>query len=41
VIVGIRHHEFGDIVRALEATFKIRPDASDWRDYMAFLSRLR
>lgn len=41
VIVGIRHHEFGDIVRALEATFKIRPDPSDWRDYMAFVSRLR
>jgi Domain of unknown function (DUF5615) len=41
VIVGIRHHEFGAIMRALDATFQIRPDARDWRDHLAFMSRLR
>jgi hypothetical protein len=41
VIVGIRHHEFGAIMRALDAAFEIRPDARDWHDYLAFVSRLR
>jgi hypothetical protein len=38
--VGIRHHDFGAIVRALEATFQTRPNPHDWRDHLAFISRL-
>jgi hypothetical protein len=41
VIVGIRHHEFGAIMRPLDAAFETRPDARDWHDYLAFVSRLR
>lgn len=41
VLVGIRHHEFGAIVQALEAAFGARPRPDDWRDYLAFVSRLR
>jgi nucleoside-diphosphate-sugar epimerase len=41
VVVGIRHGEFGAIVRALESTFEQRPNPRDWRDYQAFVSRLR
>jgi hypothetical protein len=40
VVVGIRQHEFGAAVRALEATFSMRPDPGDWRDYLAFVSRV-
>lgn len=39
VLVGIRHNEFGTIVRALEAAFGTRPNPLDWRDYLAFVSR--
>jgi nucleoside-diphosphate-sugar epimerase len=41
VVVGIRHSEFGAIVRALESTFAQRPDPREWRDYQAFVCRLR
>ena len=41
VIVGIRHHEFGAIMRALESTFERRGDPREWLDYQAFVSRLR
>jgi Domain of unknown function (DUF5615) len=41
VVVGIRHHEFGAIIRALEITFEARPDAAEWKDYLAFVSRVR
>lgn len=39
VVVGVRHHEFGAAVRALDAVLRARPDADDWRDYLAFVSR--
>lgn len=41
VVVGIRHHEFGAIVHALEATFEIRPDPQDWHNRLVFVSRSR
>jgi Domain of unknown function (DUF5615) len=41
VVVGVRHHEFGAAVRALDAAFQARPDPDDWRDYLAFVSRAR
>jgi Domain of unknown function (DUF5615) len=41
VVVGIRHHEFGAIVRVLEGPFETRPDPHDWLDHLAFVSRLR
>jgi hypothetical protein len=41
VVVGIRHHEFRAIVRALEGTFETRPHPHDWRDCLAFVSRSR
>lgn len=41
VLVGVRHHEFGVILRALGAAFEARPDAKDWRDYLAFVARVR
>lgn len=41
VVVGIRHGEFGAIVRTLESTFEQRPSPSEWRDYQAFVGRLR
>jgi Domain of unknown function (DUF5615) len=41
VVVGLRHHEFGAIVRALEATFETRSHPSDWRDRLVFVSWLR
>lgn len=41
VVVGIRHHEFGAIVRALEGTFQARPHPRDWRDCLTFVSRSR
>jgi hypothetical protein len=41
VIVGIRHHEFGAIMRALEATFDARPHPQEWHDRLVFVSRLR
>lgn len=41
VVVGIRHGEFGAIVRALEGTFEQRPNPLEWRDYQAFVCRLR
>lgn len=40
VVVGIRHHEFGAIVQALEGTFQTRADPKDWRDFLAFVSRV-
>jgi uncharacterized protein DUF5615 len=39
VVVGIRQHEFGAIIRALEAAFETRRDSDAWRDYLAFVSR--
>ena len=41
VIVSLRHHEFGAILRALDAAFQTRPDAEDWRDRLVFVSRSR
>jgi hypothetical protein len=41
VVVGIRHHEFGAIVRALEGAFETRPDPQDWHNRMVFVSRSR
>jgi predicted nuclease of predicted toxin-antitoxin system len=41
VVVGIRHGEFGAIMRALEGAFEQRPNPHDWRDYQAFVCRLR
>jgi nucleoside-diphosphate-sugar epimerase len=41
VVVGVRHSEFGAIVRALQSTFEQRPHPREWRDYQAFVSRLR
>jgi Domain of unknown function (DUF5615) len=41
VVVGVGHHEFGAIVRALEAAFQTRLHPDDWLDYLAFVSRLR
>lgn len=41
VVVGIRHGEFGAIVRALEGTFEQRPNPLEWRDYQAFVCRLQ
>jgi hypothetical protein len=41
VIVGIRHHEFGAIVRALDATFEVRSGPDEWHDYLAFVARRR
>jgi predicted nuclease of predicted toxin-antitoxin system len=39
VVVGVRHHEFGAIIRALDATFEARADPEQWRDRLAFVSR--
>jgi Domain of unknown function (DUF5615) len=39
VVVGIRHNEFGAILRALEATFAARPHPHEWHDRLAFVSR--
>lgn len=39
VVVGVRHHEFGAAVQALDAAFRARPDPEEWRDYLAFVSR--
>lgn len=41
VVVGIRHHEFAAIVRALDAAFQTRPRPREWRDCLAFVSRSR
>lgn len=41
VLVGLRNHEIGAIVRALDAAFAARPEASRWRDHLAFVSRAR
>lgn len=41
VIVGIRHHEFGAIMRALDAAFAVRSGPDEWRDHLAFVSRRR
>lgn len=41
VLVRFRHHEFGAIVRAIDAAFKARPDTADWRDRLVFVSRRR
>jgi len=41
VVVGIRHGEFGAIVRALDGAFEQRPDPREWLDCQAFVSRLR
>jgi hypothetical protein len=41
LLVGIRHHEFGAIVHALDAAFEARPAARDWRDQLVFVSRVR
>ena len=41
VIVGIRHHEFGAIMRALDAAFEVRSDPGGWRDDLVFISRRR
>lgn len=41
VVVGIRHHEFGAIVCALEGTFETRPDPQDWHNRLVFVSRSR
>jgi hypothetical protein len=40
VLVGIRHHEFGAIMRALDAVFEARPDLREWHDRLAFVSRV-
>lgn len=39
VIVGVRHNEFGAILRALDAAFAQRPRAREWADHLAFVSR--
>ncbi|HMJ01966.1 MAG TPA: DUF5615 family PIN-like protein [Conexibacter sp.] len=41
LLVGIRHHEFGAIMRALEAAFAARSDPAEWDDHLAFVSRVR
>lgn len=41
VVVGIRHGEFGAVVRALEGAFEQRPDPRGWHDYQAFVGRAR
>lgn len=41
VLVGIRHHEFGAIMRALDAALEARSDPREWRDHLAFVSRVR
>jgi hypothetical protein len=41
VVVGLGHHEFGAVLRALDAAFGSRPDASAWRDHLMFVSRPR
>jgi predicted nuclease of predicted toxin-antitoxin system len=39
VLVGIRNHEIGAVVRALDGAFGARPDPGDWHDRLAFVSR--
>jgi len=39
LLVGLQHHEFGLVLRQLEAVFRARPDQQDWRDYLAFVGR--
>jgi Domain of unknown function (DUF5615) len=41
VVVGIRHNEFGAIMRDLDITFEARPHPDDWLDHLAFVARLR
>lgn len=41
LLVGIRHHEFGAIVHALDAAFEARPDPARWHDQLVFVSRVR
>lgn len=40
VLVGIRHHEFGAIMRALDAAFDARPDPHEWHELLVFVSRV-
>ncbi|MBS1869938.1 MAG: DUF5615 family PIN-like protein [Actinobacteria bacterium] len=39
LLVGIRNHEIGAVVRALDGAFGARPDPGDWHDHLAFVSR--
>jgi predicted nuclease of predicted toxin-antitoxin system len=41
VLVGIRNHEIGAVVRALDGAFGLRPEPREWQDYLAFVSRTR
>ena len=41
LLVGIRHREFGMIIRRLDAALRERPDPTAWIDYTAFVSRGR
>jgi len=40
LVVGIRQHEFGATIRALQAALQSRPDPDDWTDRTVFLSRV-
>ena len=41
VLVRFRHHEFGAIIRAVQAAFEARPAAADWSGRVVFVSRSR
>lgn len=38
LVHGIRHHEFGRVLRGLRRLFVRRPDQNDWTDLAIFLS---
>ena len=39
VVVGIRQHEFGAVIRAVDAALAAQSDPDRWRDRLAFVSR--
>jgi hypothetical protein len=41
LVYGLRHNEFGAIVRAIEQTLARRPNQEDWTDVAEALARLR
>jgi hypothetical protein len=41
LVYGLRHHEFGAIVRAIEQALARRPKEADWADVAEAIARVR
>lgn len=39
LVVGLRHDDFGPVVRRVHSLFAERPDAEDWIDRVVYLGR--